>query len=91
MFDEEHFIRTLANDVKIVKKLPKELMTTAKAVIHFRSWSGLDYYQDEISRKWDNYQVYLLEHGSSFLSFYQDSAMLMFLIEMLLPAGYQSC
>ncbi|CAL9066944.1 unnamed protein product [Musa banksii] len=57
VFDEEHFIRTLANDVKIVKKLPKELMTTAKAVIHFRSWSGLDYYQDEISRKWDNYQV----------------------------------
>ncbi|CAD5175721.1 unnamed protein product [Musa acuminata subsp. malaccensis] len=57
VFDEEHFIHTLADDVEVVKKLPKELMTAAKAVIHFRSWSGLDYYQDEISHVWDKYQV----------------------------------
>ena len=60
VFDEEHFIHTLADDVEVVKKLPKELMTAAKAVIHFRSWSGLDYYQDEISHVWDKYQVNLL-------------------------------
>lgn len=64
MFDEEHFIHILANDVEVVKKLPKELMATAKAVIHFRSWSGLEYYQDEISRMWDNHLVHLLESGA---------------------------
>ncbi|XP_072979180.1 O-fucosyltransferase 7-like isoform X2 [Typha angustifolia] len=57
VFDVEHFIKSLANDVKIVKKLPKELATTRKAVLHFRSWSGVEYYQDEIYRLWNDYQV----------------------------------
>ncbi|WOL12483.1 hypothetical protein Cni_G21250 [Canna indica] len=57
VFDEEHFIQTLVNDVKVVKKLPVELMSTPKAIIHFRSWSGSEYYQNEISRMWDNHLV----------------------------------
>lgn len=57
VFDEEHFINALANDVKVVKKLPKELATATKAVKHFRSWSGMDYYQEDIAHMWDEYQV----------------------------------
>ncbi|XP_074577234.1 O-fucosyltransferase 7-like [Curcuma longa] len=57
VFDEEHFIHALANDVKVVKKIPKELIMTTTAVIHFRSWSGVDYYQNEILPMWDNHLV----------------------------------
>ncbi|KAG6494752.1 hypothetical protein ZIOFF_042513 [Zingiber officinale] len=57
VFDEDHFIHALANDVKVVKKLPKKLRMTTNAVVHFRSWSGLDYYQSEISPMWNNHQV----------------------------------
>lgn len=57
VFDEEYFIQSLASDVKIVKKLPKELAKATKAVKYFTSWSGVGYYQDEISRLWDDYQV----------------------------------
>ncbi|KAK9163913.1 hypothetical protein Syun_004815 [Stephania yunnanensis] len=57
VFDEDYFINSLANDVKIIKKLPKELANATRAVKHFRSWSGMDYYQDEIVELWDNYQV----------------------------------
>ncbi|XP_071713909.1 O-fucosyltransferase 7 isoform X2 [Rutidosis leptorrhynchoides] len=57
VFDEDYFISSLANDVKIVKKLPKELMTATRAVKHFRSWSGVDYYEQEIASLWDDYQV----------------------------------
>ncbi|ONK74136.1 uncharacterized protein A4U43_C03F3140 [Asparagus officinalis] len=57
VFDVPHFIQSLASDVRIVKKLPKELATTMKAVKYFTSWSGIEYYQNEISRLWDDYQV----------------------------------
>lgn len=57
VFDEDHFIRSLANDVKIVKKLPKELAASTKIVKYFKSWSGVEYYQDEISRLWNDYKV----------------------------------
>lgn len=57
VFDEDHFIRSLANDVHIVKKLPKELKTATKAFKHFISWSGMDYYQNEISHLLDDYKV----------------------------------
>lgn len=57
VFDEEHFITALANDVKIINNLPKELATATRAVKHFRSWSGIDYYQDEIGSMWADYQV----------------------------------
>ncbi|GAB4861289.1 hypothetical protein Ancab_036451 [Ancistrocladus abbreviatus] len=57
VFDEDHFISALANDVKVIKKLPKELATEPRAVKHFRSWSGLDYYQNEIASMWADYQV----------------------------------
>ncbi|KAK8921031.1 hypothetical protein KSP39_PZI020698 [Platanthera zijinensis] len=57
VFDEGHFIRALANDVHIVKKLPKELQTTPKALKHFVSWSKMEYYQAEIYSLWDDYKV----------------------------------
>ncbi|XP_004237944.2 O-fucosyltransferase 7 [Solanum lycopersicum] len=57
VFDEDHFIISLKNDVNVVKKLPKELASATKAVKHFRSWSGVDYYEEEIARLWDEYQI----------------------------------
>ncbi|WOL19945.1 hypothetical protein Cni_G28747 [Canna indica] len=57
VFNEEYFIRSLANDVKIVKKLPKHLTKAMKSVKYFKSWSGLEYYQDEISQLWKDYKV----------------------------------
>lgn len=60
VFDEDHFINALAKDVKVIKKLPKELATATKVVRHFRSWSGMDYYEEEIATLWEEYQVCLL-------------------------------
>ncbi|KAJ7958975.1 O-fucosyltransferase [Quillaja saponaria] len=57
IFDEDHFINTLANDVKVIKKLPKELASVTRAIKHFRSWSGMKYYENEIASLWDDYQV----------------------------------
>ncbi|TXG52745.1 hypothetical protein EZV62_021914 [Acer yangbiense] len=57
VFDELHFINSLANDVEVIKKLPKELSTATRAVRHFKSWSSIDYYRDEIASMWDDYQV----------------------------------
>eukprot|EP00257_Ricinus_communis_P002622 XP_002513963.2 LOW QUALITY PROTEIN: O-fucosyltransferase 7 [Ricinus communis] len=57
VFDEDHFIDALANDVNVIKKLPKEMASAAKIVKHFRSWSGMDYYQGEIASMWEDYQV----------------------------------
>ncbi|KAG1330736.1 hypothetical protein COCNU_02G007040 [Cocos nucifera] len=68
VFDEEHFIHSLSSDVKIIKKLPKELKGTTKAIMQFRSWSGVEYYQDEISRLWDDYQVILAAKSDSRLA-----------------------
>ncbi|KAL0534445.1 hypothetical protein IC582_028736 [Cucumis melo] len=33
IFDEDHFINALSNDVKVIKKLPKEFATIPRAVI----------------------------------------------------------
>ncbi|XP_057490668.1 O-fucosyltransferase 7-like isoform X1 [Actinidia eriantha] len=57
VFDDNHFISSLVNDIKVIKKLPKELATSTRAVKHFRSWSGIEYYQDEIASMWEDYQV----------------------------------
>ncbi|KAL9144035.1 hypothetical protein ABFS82_14G271500 [Erythranthe guttata] len=57
VFDEYHFINSLVDDVKIIKKLPKELASATRAVKHFRSWSGVDYYEQEIAKMWEEYQV----------------------------------
>ncbi|XP_050215338.1 O-fucosyltransferase 7 isoform X2 [Mercurialis annua] len=57
VFDEDHFIEALANDVKVIKKLPKEMAGSPKIVRHFRSWSGMDYYEGEIAHMWGDYQV----------------------------------
>ncbi|KAK8552545.1 hypothetical protein V6N13_120938 [Hibiscus sabdariffa] len=57
VFDEDHFINALANDVKVVKKLPTELSSATKVVKHFISGSGLGYYRDKIGSLWEEYQV----------------------------------
>lgn len=57
IFDEDHFINSLSNDVKVIKNLPKEFSTITRAVKHFRSWSGVDYYRDEIASMWKDYPV----------------------------------
>ena len=49
VFDEDNFINVLANDVRVVKKLPKELATASKSKKEFRSWSGVEYYEEEIT------------------------------------------
>lgn len=61
VFDEDHFIKALANDVKVIKQLPKKLANATRAVKHFRSWSGMEYYEDEIASMWEDYQVWPLE------------------------------
>jgi len=57
IFDEKRFISSLADDIKIIKKLPKELANAPKMVKQFKSWSGMDYYQNEIAALWDNFKV----------------------------------
>ncbi|KAK2973136.1 hypothetical protein RJ640_028529 [Escallonia rubra] len=52
----DHFINSLANDVKFIKKLPKELESATGAVKPFRSWSGGNSYQEEIASMWEEYQ-----------------------------------
>ncbi|CAN1331872.1 O-fucosyltransferase 7 [Linum perenne] len=56
VFDEKYFISSLASDVRVVRKLPREMMRVTKAVKHFKSWSGMDYYQ-EVASLWDEYKV----------------------------------
>jgi hypothetical protein len=50
VFDEEHFINSLANYVKV----EKEPETSPKSIRFFKSWSEVDYYLDEISPMWDH-------------------------------------
>lgn len=57
IFDEDHFIHALSNDVEVIKKLPKDFATIERAVKHFRSWSGVDYYRDEIASMWKDHRV----------------------------------
>ncbi|CAI8608134.1 unnamed protein product [Vicia faba] len=57
IFDEKRFISSLADDIKIIKKLPKNLANATKMVKQFKSWSGIEYYQKEISALWDDFKV----------------------------------
>ncbi|GKV33652.1 hypothetical protein SLEP1_g42132 [Rubroshorea leprosula] len=57
VFDEDHFISALANDIRVIKKPPKDIPSGAKVVKHFKSWSGLHYYQDDIAPMWEEYKV----------------------------------
>ncbi|XP_027330902.1 O-fucosyltransferase 7-like isoform X2 [Abrus precatorius] len=57
IFDEEHFMNSLANDVKIIKKLPNKVVNATRVVKQFISWSGMDYYENEIASLWEDYQV----------------------------------
>ncbi|KAJ8500713.1 hypothetical protein OPV22_011265 [Ensete ventricosum] len=57
VFDEDYFIHSLANDVKIVKKLPKEFAAATKSVKYFKSWSMIEYYRNQISQLWDDHKV----------------------------------
>ncbi|XP_024963084.1 O-fucosyltransferase 38 isoform X2 [Cynara cardunculus var. scolymus] len=56
IFDEDHFIDSLKHDVRIIKKLPPELLSVPRARKHFTSWAGLGYYE-EMTKLWADYQV----------------------------------
>lgn len=56
IFDEPHFIKSLQEDVRIVKEIPKELESLPRARKHFTSWAGLSYYE-EMMGLWKEYQV----------------------------------
>ncbi|MCO5576105.1 hypothetical protein L7F22_029912 [Adiantum nelumboides] len=57
VFDEDYFMKSLENDISIVKKIPKELLLAPKAHKHFRSWSSAKYYQEEIAKLWEDYKI----------------------------------
>ncbi|CAG7864963.1 unnamed protein product [Brassica rapa] len=57
VFDEDHFINALSKDIRVIKKLPKGIDGLTKVVKHFKSYSGLRYYQNEIATMWDEYKV----------------------------------
>ncbi|CAL9244855.1 unnamed protein product [Arabidopsis halleri] len=56
IFDEEHFIKSLRRDVKVIKKLPKEVESLPRARKHFTSWSSVGYYE-EMNHLWKEYKV----------------------------------
>ncbi|KNA22799.1 hypothetical protein SOVF_030690 [Spinacia oleracea] len=56
IFDELHFMRSLQQDVRIVKELPRLLETVPRARKHFGSWSGMNYYEN-MTHLWKEYQV----------------------------------
>ncbi|KAJ8551568.1 hypothetical protein K7X08_021583 [Anisodus acutangulus] len=56
IFDENHFIKTLQGDLRIIKELPKEIGSLPRARKHFTSWSGVGYYE-EMTQLWKEHQV----------------------------------
>lgn len=56
IFDEEHFIKSLKRDVKVIKKLPKEVESLPRARKHFTTWSSVGYYE-EMTHLWKEYKV----------------------------------
>ncbi|KAL4579806.1 hypothetical protein LXL04_015973 [Taraxacum kok-saghyz] len=56
IFDEDHFIDSLKGDVRIIKKLPPDLVSVPRARKHFTSWGSLGYYE-EMTKLWEEYQV----------------------------------
>ncbi|XP_060183730.1 O-fucosyltransferase 38 [Lycium barbarum] len=56
IFDENHFIKTLRGDLRIIKELPKEIESLPRARKHFTSWSGVGYYE-EMTQLWKEHQV----------------------------------
>lgn len=56
IFDEPHFIKSLQEDVRIVKEIPKELESLPRARKHFTSWASLGYYE-EMAGLWKEYQA----------------------------------
>ncbi|KAJ8765304.1 hypothetical protein K2173_012001 [Erythroxylum novogranatense] len=56
IFDEDYFIKTLRNDVRIVKDLPKKLESFPRARKHFTSWSGISYYE-AMTQLWNEFKV----------------------------------
>lgn len=64
IFDELHFIKTLQQDVRIVKELPKELQNVPRIRKHFTSWSGMSYYE-EMTQLWkDNQLIHVAKSDS---------------------------
>ena len=69
-YDEEHFINTLKNDVRVVDKVPDFIMErfgyNMSNVHNFKikAWSSIQYYKDAVlpklmEEKWVEYAIYL--------------------------------
>ncbi|XP_071693218.1 O-fucosyltransferase 38 [Rutidosis leptorrhynchoides] len=56
IFDENYFIDSLKRDVRVVKKLPPEVVSVPRVRKHFTSWGSLGYYE-EMTKLWDEYKV----------------------------------
>lgn len=56
IFDELHFMRSLWQDVRIVRELPRYLESVPRARKHFGSWSGMSYYEN-MTHLWKEHQV----------------------------------
>lgn len=56
IFDENHFIEMLQEDVRIIRVLPRELESVHRARRHFTSWSSMGYYT-EMNQLWKENQV----------------------------------
>ncbi|KAK4490665.1 hypothetical protein RD792_001356 [Penstemon davidsonii] len=54
VFDELHFIKSLQQDLRIVKELPKEIESLPRARKHFTSWSGVVHVAKSDSRLANN-------------------------------------
>lgn len=67
IFDVDYFIKALAGDVPVIKKLPKALKQEPKVIKQFRSWSYVKYYEEDIARLWKSYKVLL---ASSFIQIF---------------------
>lgn len=70
IFDEPHFIKSLQEDVRIVKEIPKELEPLPRARKHFSSWASMSYYED-MAGLWKEYKASYLH--LSFISLLGDS------------------
>lgn len=57
IFDVDYFVKALSNDVPVIKQLPTSMKSEPKVMKAFRSWSNVKYYEEEISRLWQNYKV----------------------------------
>ena len=73
VFDVQHFISSLRNDVPVVTRLPHHLERSEVQKLHLRSWSNATYYTNVIAQHWDKYKASALPYGSFQETMMQDT------------------